>query len=186
MIEEQAIARAIAPYFQEGYTPQDAASAVMRLLRDATPSDAPSARTEVGGELGGDCLAQMATICALSGNLVGITTLEALRKCAVSHATPVTNSAEAVATKKTYIKPLRTIVEIDARYADQIRDLLNAHPRLPPDREIFNLAKSHADRIRWCLKNNSTTLTFAAEMTKNAKSIMETFDAFLALHEKGE
>ncbi len=28
-------------------------------------------------------------------------------------------------TKKTYIKPLRTIVEIDARYADKIRDLLN-------------------------------------------------------------
>ena len=27
--------------------------------------------------------------------------------------------------KKTYIKPLRTIVEIDARYANQIRDLLN-------------------------------------------------------------
>lgn len=36
------------------------------------------------------------------------------------------------ATKKSYIKPLRTIVEIDARYADQIRDLLNAPAPQPP------------------------------------------------------
>ncbi len=35
-------------------------------------------------------------------------------------------TAGPVATKKTYIKPLRTIVEIDERYADKIRDLLNA------------------------------------------------------------
>ena len=40
----------------------------------------------------------------------------------------VSKSGGAVTTKKTYIKPLRTIVEIDARYADQIRDLLNAAP----------------------------------------------------------
>lgn len=39
---------------------------------------------------------------------------------------PLAASAPAgVPLKKTYIKPLRTIVEIDARYADQIRDLLN-------------------------------------------------------------
>ena len=35
-------------------------------------------------------------------------------------------ASQPVTTKKTYIKPLRTLVEIDARYADQIRDLLNA------------------------------------------------------------
>lgn len=38
---------------------------------------------------------------------------------------------DTVATKKTYIKPLRTIVEIDARYADQIRDLLNDRREAP-------------------------------------------------------
>lgn len=46
--------------------------------------------------------------------------------------TPTNESPAPQATKKTYIKPLRTIVEIDARYADQIRDLLNNSAPQPP------------------------------------------------------
>lgn len=39
---------------------------------------------------------------------------------------------EPVATKKVYIKPLRTIVEIQTAYADQIRDWLNTSPPATP------------------------------------------------------
>lgn len=49
---------------------------------------------------------------------------EALMAAASASPAPVAP----LATKKTYIKPLRTIVEIDERYADKIRDLLNATP----------------------------------------------------------
>jgi len=43
-----------------------------------------------------------------------------------ARAAPV--AQEPVATKKVYIKPLRTIVEIQTAYADQIRDWLNTSP----------------------------------------------------------
>lgn len=46
--------------------------------------------------------------------------------------TPANESPAPQATKKSYIKLLRTIVEIDARYADQIRDLLNVPAPQPP------------------------------------------------------
>ena len=45
-------------------------------------------------------------------------------------ASPV--AQEPVATKKVYIKPLRTIVEIQTAYADQIRDWLNTSPPATP------------------------------------------------------
>ena len=45
-------------------------------------------------------------------------------------ASPV--AQEPVATKKVYIKPLRTIVEIQTAYADQIRDWLNTSTPAPP------------------------------------------------------
>lgn len=47
-----------------------------------------------------------------------------------SPASPV--AQEPVATKKVYIKPLRTIVEIQTAYADQIRDWLNTSTPAPP------------------------------------------------------
>lgn len=45
-------------------------------------------------------------------------------------ASPV--AQEPVATKKVYIKPLRTIVEIQTAYADQIRDWLNTSTPATP------------------------------------------------------
>lgn len=46
--------------------------------------------------------------------------------------TPTNESPAPQATKKTYIKPLRTIVEIQTAYADQIRDWLNTSPPATP------------------------------------------------------
>lgn len=44
-------------------------------------------------------------------------------------------AARLAATKTIYVKPLRTLVAVDERYADQIRDLLNAASRPMPGRE---------------------------------------------------
>lgn len=67
-------------------------------------------------------------------------------------ATPTNESPAPQATKKTYIKPLRAIVEIDERYADQIRDLLNVpapHPPVEGLREWFNSFRGDHGKTEW-------------------------------------
>jgi len=58
------------------------------------------------------------------------------------------------ATKKTYIKLLRTIVEIDARYADQIRDLLNAPAPQPPVEGLREALEFYANPFAWKAKHD--------------------------------
>ena len=62
-----------------------------------------------------------------------------------------TNSPAAlVGTKKVYIKPLRTIVEVQAAYADQIRDWLNAAPVDAGVREALKPLMTIVNNIAWC------------------------------------
>lgn len=66
---------------------------------------------------------------------------------------PTNESPAPQATKKTYIKPLRAIVEIDERYADQIRDLLKVPAPQPPVeglRELEHLREWKSSVLNKC------------------------------------
>ncbi len=93
------------PFFVLIGRDKQAPNAVMTWARDREAAEGPSPWVEQAREVA-------ATMAAYSG------------------AAPV--AQEPVATKKVYIKPLRTIVEIQTAYADQIRDWLNTSTPAPP------------------------------------------------------
>lgn len=55
----------------------------------------------------------------------------AILEATAKHVESLRSHRSPMQTKKTYLKPFRTIVELDARYADRIRDLLNASGNPP-------------------------------------------------------
>ncbi|MCR6734486.1 MAG: hypothetical protein NVV83_10560 [Afipia sp.] len=71
--------------------------------------------------------------------------------------TPTNESPAPQATKKTYIKPLRAIVEIDERYADQIRDLLNVPAPQPPVEGLREALRAKINEVNILVREYDTS-----------------------------